>query len=78
MGPEVVITGKLVSFKTKEIAKSVLQKNGFIVKNSVTKNTEFLVNESGIPSAKTKKAEAEGISIVTNINELLEKNYGST
>ena len=71
-GPEVVITGKLVSFKTKEIAKAVLQKNGFLVKNSVTKNTEFLVNESGIPSAKTKKAEAEGISIVTNINELLE------
>ena len=71
-GPEVVITGKLVSFKTKEIAKAVLQKNGFLVKNNVTKNTEFLVNESGIPSAKTKKAEAEGISIVTNINELLE------
>ena len=71
-GPEVVITGKLVSYKTKEIAKSVLQKNGFVVKNSVTRNTEFLVNESGIPSAKTKKAEAEGISIVTNINELLE------
>ena len=78
VGPEVVITGKLVSFKTKEIAKSVLQKNGFIVKNSVTKSTKILVNESGIPSAKTKKAEAEGISIVTNINELLEKNYGST
>ena len=78
LGPEVVITGKLVSFKTKEIAKSVLQKNGFIVKNSVTKNTKILVNESGIPSAKTKKAEAEGISIVTNINELLEKNHGST
>ena len=42
------------------------------------KNTKILVNESGIPSAKTKKAEAEGISIVTNINELLEKNHGST
>ncbi len=77
-GPEVVITGKLVSFKTKEIAKSILQKNGFTVKNNVTKSTQFLVNESGVPSAKTKKAESEGISIVTNINELLEKKYGST
>ena len=77
-GPEVVITGKLVSFKTKEIAKSILQKNGFTVKNNVTKSTQFLVNESGIPSAKTKKAESEGISIVTNLNDLLEKKYGST
>ena len=77
-GPEVVITGRLVSFKTKEIAKSILQKNGFTVKNNVTRNTQFLVNESGIPSAKTKKAESEGISIVTNLNDLLEKKYGST
>jgi DNA ligase (NAD+) len=77
-GPEVVITGKLISYKTKEVAKTLLQEYGFVVKNSVTRNTRFLVNESGVPSAKTKKAEAEGISIINNINELLEKNYGST
>jgi hypothetical protein len=36
----------------------------------VTKNTDILVNESGLESEKTKKARANGTSIITNIMEL--------
>jgi DNA ligase (NAD+) len=71
-GPVVVITGKLFSFKTKEIAKGVLQQKGYVVKTSITRDTEYLVNESNIASAKTKKAEAMGIIIISDIKELLE------
>ena len=71
-GPIVVISGKLTSYKTKEVAKGVLQQAGYTVKTSITKDTDFLVNESNIASAKTKKAEAMGICIVTDIKELLE------
>lgn len=71
-GPVVVISGKLSSFSTKEVAKRALQKAGYTVKASITKDTDILVNESDIASAKTKKACAMGICIVTDINELLE------
>jgi NAD-dependent DNA ligase len=71
-GPVVVISGKLTSFSTKEVAKRALQKAGYTVKASITKDTDILVNESDIASAKTKKAHAMGICIVTDINELLE------
>lgn len=71
-GLVVVITGKLTSFSTKEVAKRALQKAGYTVKTSITKDTDILVNESDIVSVKTNKACAMGISIVTDINELLE------
>ena len=67
---EVVISGKLSSFKTKKDAEPFLAERGFVLKDSVTKNTKFLVNESGVASSKTKKAEAAGIEIITNILEI--------
>mgnify|MGYP002010010109 FL=1 len=68
--PEVVISGKLSSFKTKRDAEPFLLEQGFVLKDSITKKTKFLVNESGIASAKTRKAEAMGIKIVLNILEI--------
>ena len=68
--PEVVISGKLSSFKTKRDAEPFLLEQGFVLKDSITKKTKFLVNESGVASAKTRKAEAMGIKIVMNILEI--------
>jgi NAD-dependent DNA ligase len=67
----VVISGKLKTFPTKAVAKALLQKEGYIVKENLSKGTNFLVNESGIASSKTKKATEMGITIITEINELI-------
>ena len=67
----VVISGKLKTFPTKAVAKALLQKNGYIVKENLSKGTDFLVNESGIASSKTKKATEMGITVITDINELI-------
>jgi DNA ligase (NAD+) len=67
----VCISGKLTSFKTKAEAQKELEKVGYTVKSSVTRDTTILVNESGIESAKTKKARDSGIKIVTNIHDIL-------
>jgi DNA ligase (NAD+) len=69
-GKTVCITGKLKSFKTKAEAAEYLENKGYKVVESVTKTTQFLVNESGIESEKTKKASANGTLIVNNILEL--------
>jgi|TARA_B100000953_G_scaffold299815_1_gene301206 DNA ligase (NAD+) len=75
----VCISGKLNSYKTKAIAKEILEANGYIVNSSLTKNVSILVNESGINSAKTKKAEQNNITIVNNINDLITgENHGCT
>ena len=68
----VCITGKLTSFKTKSQAEKLLVEAGYNVKSTLTKDVTILVNESGIESAKTKKARDSGISVVTNINQLIE------
>lgn len=67
----IVITGKLTSYKTKSEATTVLSNLGFIVKDSITKDTKFLVNESGKESAKTIKARNTGITIIENLNEFI-------
>lgn len=67
----VCITGKLNSFSTKAAAKEALEKAGYIVKPSVTKDVTILINESGVSTAKTKKAADSGIIIVENLNELI-------
>ncbi len=68
----VCISGKLNSFKTKAEAAEILKNKGFVVKDSLTKDVTILVNESGIQSAKTEKANTLGISIVTNLKDYLE------
>jgi len=66
----VCITGKLKSYKTKAAAKQVLEKKGYLVKNSLTKDVTILVNESGIESAKTQAARERGVQIITNLKQL--------
>jgi len=67
----VCITGKLKSFKSKKEAEEALVNKGFSVVSSLTKKVNYLVNESGIDSAKTEKARESGVMIVTNINQLI-------
>ncbi len=66
----VCITGKLKSYKTKAAAKQVLEKKGYLVKNSLTKDVTILVNESGVDSAKTQAALDRGVQIITNLKQL--------
>lgn len=68
----VCITGKLTSFKTKSQAEKLLLEAGYTVKPTLTKDVTILVNESGIETAKTKKARDNGVSILCNINQLIE------
>lgn len=69
----VCITGKLKSYPTKAAAEKVLQKYGYETKASLTKAVTILVNESGIESAKTNKAQEMGIKIYNNIKNLIEE-----
>lgn len=72
---KVCITGKLKSFKKKADAEASLSAAGFILVDSVTKTTDYLVDEEGKMSAKREKAVQYGITIITDINILLkEKN----
>ena len=67
----VCITGKLSSFKTKAEAYKILEQNGFIITESVTKATNYLVDEEDRSSTKRKKAEQLGIKIITNLETFL-------
>ena len=66
----VCISGKLKSYKTKAQATEYLEKLGFLVKSSLTKDVNILVNESGVESAKTRTARERGVKILTNLNEI--------
>jgi DNA ligase (NAD+) len=68
----VCISGKLKSFKTKAEATKALDSVGYEVKSSLTKQVTILVNESGLESSKTKQARDSGVTIVTNLLDLLE------
>jgi len=67
----VCITGKLSSYKTKAEAYKQLTEYGFHVVESVTKTTDYLVDEEGKSSTKRKKAEELGIKIITNLDNFL-------
>lgn len=67
----VCITGKLVSYKNKTEAHDALIDAGYTIKSSLTKDVTILVNESGVESSKTKKARDQGISIITNLTQLI-------
>jgi DNA ligase (NAD+) len=67
----VCISGKLTSYKTKAVATEALNAAGYEVKSSITKDVTILVNESGVESAKTKKARESGVQIVSNLTEFL-------
>ena len=71
----VCITGKLKSFKKKADAEASLSAAGYILVDSVTKTTDILVDEGDSMSAKREKAVQYGITIITDLNDLLkEKN----
>ena len=72
--PTVCITGKLTSFKTKAEAYKALEKAGYKPVETVTKATQYLVDEEDKGSSKRKKAESLGITIITNLNTFLEEN----
>ena len=73
-GKSICITGKLASYKTKAEATAALQSAGYKVVESVTKTTDYLVDEGDKGSAKRKKAEELGIPIITNLNDFLKEN----
>jgi NAD-dependent DNA ligase len=70
----VCITGKLVSYKTKSEAQVELERLGYIVKSTVTKEVTILVNESGKETAKTQKARDSGVLIVENLRQFITEN----
>lgn len=71
----VVITGKLKNYSSRALAKSFLEERGFVVADSVTKNTDYLIDDEGVPSSKRTKAESYNIQVVT-FEELINKeNY---
>jgi NAD-dependent DNA ligase len=70
---KVCITGKLKSFKKKADAESILAAAGFTLVDSVTKTTDYLVDEEGKMSSKREKAVQYGITIITDLNDLLKE-----
>ena len=70
----ICITGKLNSFKTKSEAQVELEKLGFVVKSSLTKDVTILVNESGKVTAKTQKAIDSGITPVYDLHKFIMEN----
>lgn len=67
----VCITGKLSSYKTKAEAYKILTEYGFSITESVTKTTDYLVDEGDKSSTKRKKADELGIKIITNLENFL-------
>lgn len=67
----VCITGKLQSFKTKSEATKALELAGFLVTDSVTKNTDYLVDEDNKGSTKRIKADSLGVIIIQNLKQFL-------
>ena len=69
----ICITGKLSSYKTKSEAYKALEEAGYTPVESVTKTTDYLVDEEDKGSSKRKKAESLGITIITNLNTFLKE-----
>lgn len=70
----VCITGKLSSFKNKAEAGKALEEAGFKVVDSVTKTTDYLVDEENKQSSKRTKAESLGIPIISNLISFIKEN----
>lgn len=67
----VCITGKLKSYKKKSDAEASLSAAGYTLVDSVTKTTDYLVDEEGKMSGKREKAVLYGIKIINDLNDLL-------
>jgi DNA ligase (NAD+) len=73
-GKNICITGKLSSFKTKAEAYKQLEQLGYTIVESVTKTTNYLVDEEDKSSTKRKKAEQLGVQIITNLDTFIKEN----
>lgn len=63
-GITVCITGKLNNFKNRSLAAEHLEKLGYTVVKSITKNLDYLVSEENKNSSKYEKAKRLNIKIV--------------
>lgn len=73
-GMTFVITGKLKSFKNRDELKAVIESKGGKVAGSVSKNTNYLINNDNLSTtAKNKKAQELSIPIITE--ETFLKNF---
>lgn len=68
----VCITGKLKQYKSRAEAAKYLESLGYKVIDSVTKTTDYLIDEEGKQSSKRTKAETLGINITTIDNLIKE------
>jgi DNA ligase (NAD+) len=73
LGKKVCITGKLQDFRNRAGAAEYLKSLGYTVTTTVSKQTDYLVDEEGKKSSKRTKAEQLNIPIV-HIKDLEEKN----
>ena len=65
-GINFVITGKLKKYKNRDELINIIENNGGKVLNSVTKNTNYLINNDiNSTSSKNIKAKSLGIPIIT-------------
>ena len=73
-GMTFVITGKLKTFKNRDELKAVIESKGGKVAGSVSKNTDYLINNDNLSTtAKNKKAQELGVPIITE--ETFLKNF---
>jgi DNA ligase (NAD+) len=72
-GETVCITGKLKNFKKKADAEELLAAAGYVLVDSVTKFTNYLVDENESSSSKRVTAIKYGIPIITDLNDLLKE-----
>lgn len=71
-GRTFVITGSLQHFENRDVLKDTIEKMGGKVTGSVSKKTDYLVNNDALSSSsKNKKAKELGVSIITE-DELME------
>ena len=68
---KVCITGKLAGYKKKSDAEGALAAAGYTLVDSVTKTTDYLIDETGVGSSKRDKAVQYGITIITSLNDFL-------
>lgn len=67
----ICITGKLKSFKTKALAAEALKEYSIV--ENITRTTDYLVDEDNKNSSKRQKAEEYGITIISNLNDFLNR-----
>lgn len=70
-----VITGSLEHFENRSELKKLIEKNGGKVTSSVTRNTDYLINnDTNSTSSKNKKAKELGVAIISEGTFLKEFN----